>query len=104
MEWFNANVGPFQSALEKAPEIFESVSMDLSVNVPFRVVNDFVLIASGKKRVGCERIGVQCAASGDVIFYFSVDGVLFTVRNNRGANLTAAFKNPVNGVLPLFLL
>src|SRR5882724_11022250 len=37
-----AHVGSFQSALEQAPEILKPVSVNLSVNVAFCVVNNFV--------------------------------------------------------------
>jgi len=42
MELFDANVGSLESALEQAPEVFESVGVNATVNVPFRMVNDFV--------------------------------------------------------------
>ena len=33
MEWLDADIGALQLALEQAPEVFESVGVNLSVNV-----------------------------------------------------------------------
>jgi hypothetical protein len=42
MERLYAHVGSFQSTLEKAPEIFESVSVDLSIDIFFGMVDGLV--------------------------------------------------------------
>src|SRR5215469_8397913 len=42
VKWFDANVCALQSTLEQAPEILQSVCVNLSVNVAFRMVDYLV--------------------------------------------------------------
>jgi len=91
MEWLDANVSAFQAAFEKAPEVFESVGVNLSVNVPFRMVNNFMRIMRGKKIVGCEGVGIDHTSSRNVFANLSVDGVLLSVRDYSRTDLPAAW-------------
>lgn len=63
VELFHAHVSPFESALEKAPEVFEAIGVNLPVNVFFGVVNDLMLESlMPQSLIGHKRIGVDCAA------------------------------------------
>src|ERR1700723_1591904 len=42
VERLNVYVGPFQAALEKTPEVFETIGMHLPINVTFGMVNRLV--------------------------------------------------------------
>lgn len=67
MKLFDTDVCALQSALEQAPEVFESVSVDATVNVPLGVVNDGVLEALvAQTLIGHESVCVDRAASFDV--------------------------------------
>ena|SRR6266850_1628486 len=68
MERFHANVGSFESALEQAPEVFESVGVNLPVNIRLGMVNDLVRESGLQVLVGHERVGINCTASRDVFF------------------------------------
>ena len=42
MERFDGNISPAKVALQQAPEVFESVGMNLPVNIPLCVVNNLM--------------------------------------------------------------
>ena len=94
MEWFDAHVGSLESALEETPKVFESVGVDLSVNVAFGVVHDFVHESFfAQPLVGHERIGVDRASRLDVGFDVSMQAMLATVADDSRPNLTAPFEH-----------
>src|SRR5579859_37601 len=97
MELFNANVSALQLALQKTPEVFESVGVDLSVKVAFGVVNDLMFEVAVKPHVAHQRIGVDRAACLDVGADSSLEKMLFPVANNGRANLTTTFQHPHDG-------
>src|SRR6266849_4121162 len=94
VERLHANVSAFELALEQAPEIFESVGVNLSVNVSFRVVDNLVLeTLLLESLIGHERIGVDRAPRFDVSADVSLQSVLFPIAYDSGANLTTTFEN-----------
>ena len=98
MERLNADIGAFQLALEQAPEIFESVGVNLSINVAFRMVNDLVLESLGlESLIGHERIGVDRASRFDVSANVGLERVLFAIAHDSGANLATALKDAHDG-------
>ena len=98
MERLDADVGSFQSALEEAPEVFESVGVNLSVNVLFGMVNDLVLEPLMlESLIGHERIGVDRAACFDVSANVGLQRMLFAIGNDGGANFTATFQDAHDG-------
>jgi hypothetical protein len=98
MERFNANVGPFQSTLEKTPKVFESVGVNLSVNVAFGMVNNLMceslLLES---HIGHECIGVDRAACCDVTVDFSMHFFFATVAYDVSANFSTTFQDAHDG-------
>src|SRR6266700_3015977 len=98
VELFHAYVGSFEAALEQAPEVFESVGVNLSVNVFFGMVNDLVLESLfSESLIGHERIGVDRAASFDVSANLSLQSVFFAIADDRTANFSAAFQDANDG-------
>jgi hypothetical protein len=93
VEWLGADVGAFESALEKTPKVFESVGVNLPVNVAFGVVNDLVDKILVQSLIGKKGIGVDRAASSDVLPNFTLDRVLAPIRNYRCADLATAFQD-----------
>jgi hypothetical protein len=62
MERLYCNVRAFQSALEQAPKVFESVSVNLPGNIAFRMVNRLVNeVLVIQSLIGHERIGIDRA-------------------------------------------
>ena len=82
MEWFYRNVRSLESALEKAPKVFESVGVDLSLNIPFRVVNRFVRKVRIQTLIGHKRIGVDRAFGCDMSANLPLQVMLATRRND----------------------
>ena len=76
------NVRALQSALEKAPKVFESVGVDLSLNIPFRVVNRFVRKVRIQTLIGHKRIGVDRAFGCDMSANLPLQVMLATRRND----------------------
>jgi len=94
MKLFDTNVSALQLALEQAPEVFESVSVNLSVNVAFRMVYNLVLeILVLEHVVGVERIGVDRAVRFDVTANLSSKNWLSAIGNDGCANLTTTLKH-----------
>jgi hypothetical protein len=62
VEWFDAYVRAFQSALEQAPEVFQSVRVGLPIHMAFRMVNNLMgEVLMGQPLIGEQRIGVDRA-------------------------------------------
>jgi hypothetical protein len=98
MEWLDAYVCSLESTLNQAPEVFQSVGMDLPVNVLFGMVDDLVLKALLlQSHVGHERIGIDRAASFDVGANVGLQKMFFAIADDTDANLATAFKNALNG-------
>jgi hypothetical protein len=57
MERFDADISSLQSALEQVSEAFKIVSVNISVHVFDRMVNDGVLVISFQTVVGQQLIG-----------------------------------------------
>jgi hypothetical protein len=66
VERLNRNVRAFQSALEKAPEVFQSVCVNLSVHLALRVVNRLVNEIPIQSLIGQKAIGIDRALRFDV--------------------------------------
>lgn len=66
VEWLDRNVGALESSLEKRPEVFHAVCVNLSVNVLLGVVNGLVDEILVQSPIGKKCIGVDRAASIDV--------------------------------------
>ena len=102
MKLFDADVCAFESALEQAPEVFESISVNLSVNIAFRVVDNLMLeILILQSLIGVESIGVDGAMRFDVAMNLGFDVWLAAIGNHGSANLSAAFQHANNWSLIL---
>ncbi len=98
MKLFDTNIGSLKSALKQAPEVFESVGVNLSVNVLFRMVDNLVLESlMPKSLIGHERIGVDRASRFDVSADVSLQKMLAAITDNGGANFSAALQHSDNG-------
>jgi hypothetical protein len=93
VEGFDRNVCALQSALEQTPEILQTVSVNLSVNVALRMVDNFVPEIFLESHVGHERIGVDRAACFDMSGDVGLQSVLFAIGNDHSADFAAAFQH-----------
>jgi hypothetical protein len=103
MKRFDADVGAFQSTLEQAPKVFESIGVNLPVNVAFGMANNLMceslLLES---HIGHERIGVDRAACCDVTVDFSMHFFFATVAYDANANFSTTFQDTHDSSLDLW--
>src|SRR2546425_5787993 len=100
MERLDTDIGAFQLTLEQAPEIFQSVSVNLPINVGLGVIYDLMLESLvPQSLIGHERIGVDRASRLDVSADVGLEQVLLAIADNRGANLAATFEDALNSNL-----
>jgi hypothetical protein len=98
MERFDRNIGSLQLALEKTPEVFESVGVNLPVNVSLGMVNDLMLESLClESLIGHERVGVYRAACLDVSANVLMEQVFLAIADDSRANLTTTFQDSHNG-------
>jgi hypothetical protein len=57
MERFDAHVGPINSTLQEAPEVFHPVRVNVPVNILLRVIDDLVRVLAVERIVGEKFIG-----------------------------------------------
>ena len=93
MEWLDADVSSFQSALEQTPEVFESVCVNLSFDISFGMVNHVMSVVPNQPFVGLKSVAKQSGICSDVIADFFVNCVLLAIRKNLSANLSATFEH-----------
>lgn len=94
VEWFDTDIGAFQLTLKETPEVFESVGVNLSVNVSLRMVDNLVLESlSLESLIGHERIGVDRAPCFDVSADVGLQRVLLAIANYSGADLSATLQH-----------
>src|SRR5882762_3585022 len=94
VERLDIDVCSLESTLEQAPEVFESVGMNLSVNVGLSMVDNLVLESLvPQSLIGHQRIGVDRAASFNVSANLGLQVMFAASRNDVGANLAATLQN-----------
>ncbi len=93
MERLGADIGALESPLEETPEVFESIGMNLPVNVAFGMVNDLVDKILVQSLIGEKRIRVNRTASRNVIFDFALNRFLAAIRNHTRADLSTTFQD-----------
>ncbi len=101
MKRLNIHVGPFQSALEQAPEILQTVCMHLPVNIALGMVNRFVNEVLIQSLIGHECIGVDRALRFNVRADSRLQVMLTARWYDAGANLAAAFQDSKNSCFVL---
>ena len=93
MERLNANISPLQAALQKRPEVFESVSVNFPVHVPLRMVNHIMSVVADKSFVGLQPVAQQSGHGSDVFADFAMDKRLATVGDYLRSDFAAAFQD-----------
>src|SRR6185437_7768369 len=92
MERFHSYVGSAESALEQAPEVFHSVSVNLSIYVASRMVNNLVLVFTSESLIPHQFICKKRRTGGDMFPHDGLQSFLAAIWYNVGANLTATFQ------------
>src|SRR5579872_1233619 len=100
MERLDTYVGSLQSAFQEAPEVFESIGVDVAANVPLGVVYHFMLELIRHFEIRHEVVRVDGAAGFDVLLNLTVQCLAVAIRNDSGADFSIAFEQSDNGNLP----
>ena len=93
MEWFGADIGAFETALEETPKVFQSVGVDLPINVTFGMVNDLMNKILVQSLIREQRIGVDRTTSRNVVSDFALDRVFAPIRNDGRTDFAATFQD-----------
>src|ERR1035441_8158074 len=56
---FNAHISSAQAAFKQAPEVLKAVSVNLPVNVPFRVIYNLVRVIRSQSLIGEQEVGIE---------------------------------------------
>jgi hypothetical protein len=72
VERFDRYIRAFDGALQERPEVFEAVGVNLSVHIPFSVVNHLMHVISAQAVIGLQRI----SKDGRVFLHVGRDGRL----------------------------
>ncbi len=102
VERLNVDVRSLESALEQAPEVFESVRVNLSVHIALSMVNrlvDEVLVI--QSLIGHGSVSVDRARCFDVSANLSLQVALFASGNDIGVNLAPALQDAHHSGLAL---
>src|SRR5438270_723190 len=96
MKWFDAHIGSADTALQQAPEVFQSVGMNGSVYVCDRMIDDLVGVFSGQTFVRKQLVGIQSGASFYPLLDFLLHNLLATILNDNGLDFSAALDESDN--------
>ena len=99
MERLNTYIGSTDAALQERPEVFESVGVNLSVNVCARVIDNLMRVIAGEPIVGKKFVGIKRRTGFDVFSHFLLQRALASVRHYVGPYLSAALQEAHNGDL-----
>lgn len=99
VERLHANVGSAKAALQETPEILQSVSVDLTVNVGNGMVDNLMRVVARQSLVTEHFIGIERSASVNMLLNQWLHSVLLSVTNNSGSNLSATLENPKSNCL-----
>ncbi len=99
MKRFHAHVGSVNAALQEAPKVFESVGMDLPVNVSNRMVDDLMRVVALQSVIGKQFISVGRGACFDALFDFGVKSLFAAIINHKGLSFSATLQESDDGSL-----
>ena len=92
VERFDAYIRAIDAALEKTPEVFDPVRVDLAVNVFLSMVDHVVNIVVLHSIVRAKRIAIDSRSRFDMLRYFCVQGLAAHVRHNARSHFAVALK------------
>lgn len=96
MERFDTYVGAAQSALQEAPEVLQTVCMNVSLDVGFGVVDELVDIIGAESEVGVRFVGEQVRARFDVLLDRHIQTRPASIIQNGNTDLSSALQHGVN--------
>lgn len=86
VERLDADVCSLESSLQEAPEVFKGVGVDRATNVLHGMVDGLVDVVAVESLVREKRVGIDDAASVNVLSDFALNVRLADVRSDQGTN------------------
>src|SRR5258708_25063472 len=93
MKRLHSDVGSTDTALKQRPKVLQAISVYAAFYISQSMVNNLVLEFALQALVCAKSVGKQCGSRFDVSSYGTVQGFLFAIRDNLGANLPAALQD-----------
>ena len=88
--WLDSNISSTQTALQEAPEVLDSLSVDFAANIFFNMVDRGMDVVLGSKMiVNRSAIGENLRPTLDLVEDFIQQSFTLDVRNHLGADLMA---------------
>lgn len=97
MKRLDTNVGSPDGALQEAPKVFETVSVDSPSHIGDGMVNDFVSVLRSESFIRAERVSVDRRAFLNVSFDVRDKGFPLSAGNHRSTDCPAALQESENG-------
>ncbi len=89
MERFNANVGAFQAALQKGPEVLDPVGMHIPAHVLFGVIHELMNVILIESGIGCQFVGEHLGACFNICAHFLLECAALAIRDMLHAHLAS---------------
>jgi hypothetical protein len=93
VERLDTHVGAVQAALQKRPEVLQSIGMDLAFNIRLRMVDDLVRKVLFQTPIGEQFVGVDVRSFADVFFNDWLKSFLFAVLDYGRSHFAAALEH-----------
>ena len=93
MEGFDTNVGSLETALQETPKVFERVCVDRPADILHSMVDGLVDIVPVEALVREKRVGVDDAASVNVLADFALEMRLADIGSNQGTHDATALNH-----------
>src|SRR5437879_1705796 len=104
MERLYRNISPVKSALEKRPKVFNSVRVNLSVNILFSMIDNLVSKIILQSAVRAKRISVDRRALLNMAVDFALKVSALSSRNDHSSHLAVTLKQAHHGNLACSLI
>src|SRR5205809_6034264 len=99
MEWLDTDVGSMKPALQKAPEVFESVGMNRAVHVGHGMIDDLVRVFPFQSVIGFQFIAVERRASFHMLFHFALQSLFFRLSTTTVRTCPPRSRIPITATL-----
>src|SRR5688572_22322100 len=93
------NISTVNAALQKTPKVFNSIRVNLPVNVSLRMVDNLVRVIIRKVIVRTKRVTVDRRTSFNVLSDFAVKRAALSVRDYHRSDLAVTLKQAHNSNL-----
>lgn len=87
MERLNTNVGSLDGPLQETPKVLQPVRVDRTINIPFSMIDDLMLVIAVHALIGAEFIRVKGCARLHVLADRAVDVPFAAMIDRLGVNL-----------------